>query len=72
MDSLYGGNMKPPSHPDQTAIVIFGAGGDLARRKLVPALYNLFVEKWLPDCFTVIGLDRAFWEPRETTAAARV
>jgi len=50
--------MKPPSHPDQTAIVIFGAGGDLARRKLVPALYNLFVEKWLPDCFTVIGLDR--------------
>jgi glucose-6-phosphate 1-dehydrogenase len=57
--------MKPHTQPDPTAIVIFGAGGDLARRKLVPALYNLFVEKWLPGCFRVVGLDR-----RATTSDA--
>ena len=30
------------TRPGPTAVVIFGAGGDLAWRKLVPALYNLF------------------------------
>jgi len=40
------------------AIVIFGGGGDLASRKLVPALYNLFLDGWLPDRFAVIGSDR--------------
>ncbi len=38
-------------------MVIFGGGGDLAWRKLVPALYNLFLDGWLPDQFAVIGLD---------------
>jgi glucose-6-phosphate 1-dehydrogenase len=50
--------MKAHEQPDPTSVVIFGAGGDLTHRKLLPALYNLFVEKWLPGCFTVIGLDR--------------
>ncbi len=31
-------------HPEPTVFVIFGAAGDLTRRKLVPALYNLFVD----------------------------
>lgn len=44
-------------HPDPTVIVIFGAGGDLTWRKLAPALYNLFLDKWLPEQFAVIGLD---------------
>jgi glucose-6-phosphate 1-dehydrogenase len=44
-------------HPDPAVIVIFGAGGDLTWRKLVPALYNLFLDKWLPDRLAVIGLD---------------
>jgi glucose-6-phosphate 1-dehydrogenase len=39
-------------------IVIFGAGGDLTWRKLVPALYNLYLDHWLPDDFGLIGLDR--------------
>jgi len=39
------------------AVVIFGAGGDLTRRKLVPALYNLFLDGWLPERFAVIGID---------------
>ena len=31
------------------SIVIFGASGDLTARKLIPALYHLFVEKQLPN-----------------------
>jgi glucose-6-phosphate 1-dehydrogenase len=42
---------------DPTAIVIIGAGGDLTWRKLVPALFDLFVDKWLPDRFGVVGVD---------------
>ena len=41
-----------------TILVIFGAAGDLAWRKLSPALYNLFVDGWLSDQFAVIGLDK--------------
>lgn len=39
-------------------IVIFGATGDLAWRKLVPALYNLYLDKWMPDKFTIVGIGR--------------
>jgi glucose-6-phosphate 1-dehydrogenase len=38
--------------------VIFGASGDLARRKLVPALFDLHQEKVLPDGFAVLGVSR--------------
>lgn len=41
-----------------TIIIIFGAGGDLTWRKLVPALYNLYLDQWLPDQFVIIGVDR--------------
>jgi len=39
-------------------IVIFGASGDLTRRKLLPALYNLLLDGLLPDNFAVLGLGR--------------
>ncbi len=35
--------------PDACIIVIFGASGDLAKRKLAPAIYNLAREGLLPD-----------------------
>jgi glucose-6-phosphate 1-dehydrogenase len=38
-------------------MTIFGAAGDLTWRKLVPALYNLFLDHWLPERFAVFGLD---------------
>src|SRR5512140_2724135 len=41
-----------------TILVIFGAAGDLTRRKLVPALYNLYLDHWLPEQFAILGLDR--------------
>ncbi|HJP67870.1 MAG TPA: glucose-6-phosphate dehydrogenase [Sphingomicrobium sp.] len=40
-------------------LVIFGAAGDLTKRLLVPALYNLRREKLLPDGFSIIGIARA-------------
>src|SRR5260370_8986058 len=38
-------------------LVIFGAGGDLTKRLVVPALYHLVQAGKLPDAFAVIGLD---------------
>jgi len=49
--------MQAKIYPDSTVLVIFGAGGDLTWRKLVPALYSLYADKWLPKHFAVIGLD---------------
>jgi glucose-6-phosphate 1-dehydrogenase len=43
---------------DTTTIVIFGASGDLTQRKLIPALYNLYLKKRLPEKFNVIGVSR--------------
>ncbi len=41
-----------------TILVIFGATGDLARRKLLPALFRLYRKKLLPPLFQVIGFSR--------------
>ncbi|HXA55769.1 MAG TPA: glucose-6-phosphate dehydrogenase [Solirubrobacteraceae bacterium] len=41
-----------------TTLVIFGATGDLARRKLLPALYNLAHEGALPEHFHLVGVSR--------------
>src|ERR1700682_6084505 len=40
------------------AIVIFGANGDLTKRKLLPALYRLAYERRLPPGFAVLGISR--------------
>ena len=42
-------------------IVIFGANGDLTKRKLIPALYRLAYERRLSPSFAVIGTCVAFW-----------
>jgi glucose-6-phosphate 1-dehydrogenase len=49
---------RPPSQ----AIVIFGASGDLTRRKILPALYNLFYDECLPERFAVVGYARSGWD----------
>ena len=46
-----------PVHP--TTLVIFGGTGDLAMRKLLPALYNLAHEGALPERFHLIGVSRS-------------
>src|SRR5260370_3623926 len=40
------------------ATVIFGAGGDLTKRLIAPALYNLVTARRLPDGFRLVGVDR--------------
>src|SRR5205085_4377619 len=42
-----------------TTMTIFGATGDLAKRKLLPALYNLAHEGALPERFNLIGVSRS-------------
>ena len=44
--------------PDPCALVIFGASGDLTRRKLFPALYSLALRGLLPERFGVVGVAR--------------
>jgi glucose-6-phosphate 1-dehydrogenase len=46
---------KPKLNP--AALVIFGAAGDLTWRKLMPALYNLFLDGLMPDDFVIFGVD---------------
>jgi len=43
---------------DPHLLVIFGASGDLTRRKLIPALYDLYVKELLPAGFAVVGASR--------------
>ena len=46
-------------------LVIFGAAGDLTKRKLIPSLYNLKQSNLLPDTFAVIGVARAVMNQEE-------
>lgn len=41
------------------ALVIFGASGDLTYRKLIPAVFDLYIQKSLPDNFAVLGVARS-------------
>ncbi|MFL6004646.1 MAG: glucose-6-phosphate dehydrogenase, partial [Gaiellaceae bacterium] len=44
--------------PDPCTLVIFGASGDLTKRKLFPALYSLAFRRLLPEKFAVVGIAR--------------
>ncbi len=54
-----------------TTLTIFGATGDLARRKLLPALYNLAHEGALPERFNLIGVSRRDQSDDDFRAFAR-
>ncbi len=41
-----------------TSIVVFGGTGDLAKRKLFPAFFNLFIDEWMPAHFQILALGR--------------
>jgi glucose-6-phosphate 1-dehydrogenase len=53
---LSGGLDRRPLAP--TTLVIFGVSGDLAQRKLLPAIYNLAQARVLPEQFNVVGVSR--------------
>jgi len=44
--------------PEDTVLIIFGATGDLTKRKLIPALYKLYTKNSLPKNFRIVGLSR--------------
>ena len=45
--------------PEPCIVVIYGASGDLAQRKLMPALYALAVRRLLPERFAIVGAARS-------------
>ena len=48
--------------PDPCVLVIFGASGDLTRRKLIPAIWHLREQGRLPDAFALVGVARRTWD----------
>src|SRR5215218_8759496 len=66
---LVEGLERVPIHP--TTLVIFGATGDLAHRKLLPAIYNLAHEGALPERFNLIGVSRSEMSDDEYRKMAR-
>ncbi len=56
----------PERKPDPCIVVIFGASGDLTKRKLLPALYHLEQSGLLPKDISVVGVAR---RPLESTFA---
>ncbi|HXI04082.1 MAG TPA: glucose-6-phosphate dehydrogenase [Candidatus Saccharimonadales bacterium] len=57
--------------PSPCAMVIFGATGDLTSRKLLPALYNLALDRVLPPGFKVVGFARREWNDDEFREVGR-
>ncbi len=49
-------------NPQPISLVIFGASGDLTRRKLVPALYSLHQKGRLPTNLQIVGVARRRWD----------
>jgi len=69
----------PPAPPEPArsatappvVFVVFGATGDLTRRKLMPALYNLAAGGHLPEEFAVLGCARRGWDRAEFASCMR-
>ncbi|MFC1607152.1 glucose-6-phosphate dehydrogenase [Candidatus Latescibacterota bacterium] len=57
--------------PDPCGLVIFGASGDLTRRKLLPALFSLFERQLMPEHFFVIGCGRSTMSDTEFRTVVR-
>ena len=57
--------------PDPCAMVLFGITGDLAHRKLMPALYNLAREGLLPEHFALVGFSSTHAGVAELRAALK-
>jgi glucose-6-phosphate 1-dehydrogenase len=50
--------MQSNKRPPASLIFIFGGSGDLNFRKLIPALYNLYIDEWMPEQFSIVGIGR--------------
>lgn len=62
--SAHASGIRRGARLDPCVLVIFGASGDLARRELLPSLYELYSKRLLPERFAIIGV-----APREWTTS---
>lgn len=69
--SLAIGEISKSTTPQPCTLVIFGGSGDLTRRKLVPAVYNLMLDGLLPAGYAILGLGRKSWTDVEFRALAK-
>ncbi|HEY5640382.1 MAG TPA: glucose-6-phosphate dehydrogenase [Dehalococcoidia bacterium] len=69
--STLGSASVSDSAPDPCTIVIFGASGDLTARMLMPALYNLALDRRLPPRLAVVCYARTKWSDEEFRKEAR-
>jgi glucose-6-phosphate 1-dehydrogenase len=60
-----------PRVPDPCALVVFGVTGDLARKKLIPAIYDLGNRGLLPPGFVLLGFARRDWGDGDFEQVAR-
>ena len=51
--------MNVSNQPPASILFIFGGSGDLNHRKLTPALFNLFLDQWMPEEFVIAGIGRS-------------
>lgn len=63
--------MTSPEICEPFSAVIFGASGDLTQRKLIPALYNLWRKKRLPEKFVIVGVARSEYSHEAFRAKVR-
>src|SRR5580700_8760457 len=63
--------LEPPSAGDSCLLIIFGASGDLTRRKLIPGLYNLACVGCMNPQFEVLGVGRTEMSDEEFRAKMR-
>ncbi|HWV46965.1 MAG TPA: glucose-6-phosphate dehydrogenase, partial [Nitrospira sp.] len=68
-------DMSPAQEPlpliEPCTLVIFGGSGDLARRRLIPAVYNLLLDGLLPSNYVVLGLGRTPMSDEEFRSTVR-
>jgi glucose-6-phosphate 1-dehydrogenase len=57
--------LGPRRTPEPCALLIFGASGDLTRRKIFPALYALAYRRLLPEKLAIVGSARSEWSDDE-------
>ncbi|HUS33293.1 MAG TPA: glucose-6-phosphate dehydrogenase [Kofleriaceae bacterium] len=65
VEILGGADNTKKRRPEPTTVVIFGATGDLAGRKLAPAIYNLMVDGLLPEPTVILGVARNELSPAQ-------
>lgn len=60
--------MQTNKRPPASILFIFGGSGDLNYRKLTPALYNLFLDDWMPEQFAIAGIGRSQFSNEDYSA----